>query len=160
MKHHIRLEVNGEMCVLEVESRRLLIEVLRDDLGLTGAKAACETNNCGACTVLMDGRSVHACCVLAVQADGKRITTIEGLGCPGALHPVQQAFLDHLGYQCGFCTPGMIMSSTALLDENADPTADEVRHYLTGNICRCTGYAKIVESVLAAARGMHTGGAR
>lgn len=160
MKHHIQLEVNGREHALEVESRRLLIEVLRDDLGLTGAKAACETNNCGACTVLMDGQSVHSCCVLAVQADGKRITTIEGLGRPEALHPVQQAFLDHLGYQCGFCTPGMVMSSAALLAENNDPTDEEVRHYLTGNICRCTGYAKIVESVLAAARRMQAGGAR
>lgn len=160
MKHHIQLEVNGREHALEVESRRLLIEVLRDDLGLTGAKAACETNNCGACTVLMDGQSVHSCCVLAVQADGKRITTIEGLGRPEALHLVQQAFLDHLGYQCGFCTPGMVMSSAALLAENNDPTDEEVRHYLTGNICRCTGYAKIVESVLAAARRMQAGGAR
>jgi len=134
-----------------VESRRRLIEVLRDDLHLTGTKTACEANVCGSCTVLLDGQSVHACTVLALQADGREVSTIESLLTGDELHPLQQAYLDHLGYQCGFCTPGMVMASLALLNENPDPTPEQVRLGLTGNICRCTGYLKIVESVLAAA---------
>lgn len=154
MKHSITLEVNGRRHRLEVEPRRLLVEVIRDDLGLTGTKRGCESNICGSCTVLLEGHSVHACCVLAVQAGGKRVTTVEGLAEGGTLHPVQKGFLDHLGFQCGFCTPGMILSSVALLSENPEPTPEEIRLGLTGNICRCTGYVKIVESVQAAAQGM------
>ena len=154
MRNQISLEINGRQHHLEVESRRLLVEVLRDDLGLTGTKRGCESNICGACTVLLDGRNVHSCCVLAVQADGKKVTTIEGLSRGNQLHPVQQGFLDKLGFQCGFCTPGMIMSSVALLDENANPTEAEIRYGLTGNICRCTGYVKIIESVQAAAEAL------
>lgn len=159
LKHAITLIVNGRPHHLDVESRRLLIEVIRDDLGLTGAKRACDSNVCGACTILLDGRSVHSCCVLAVQANGKRVTTIEGVGEGARLHPVQRAFLDHLGYQCGFCTPGMIMSSIALLGENPNPAPEEIKQGLTGNICRCTGYIKIVRSVQAAAEAMraHSG---
>ena len=154
MRNQISLEINGRQHHLEVESRRLLVEVLRDDLGLTGTKRGCESNICGACTVLLDGRNVHSCCVLAVQADGKKVTTIEGLSRGNQLHPVQQGFLDKLGFQCGFCTPGMIMSSVALLDENANATEAEIRYGLTGNICRCTGYVKIIESVQAAAEAL------
>jgi carbon-monoxide dehydrogenase small subunit len=150
-KHRIRLNVNGAWRELEVESRRLLVEVVRDDLGLTGTKRGCESNTCGSCTMLVDGISVHACTMLAVQADGAEVETIEGLMQGQELHPVQQGFLDHLGYQCGFCTPGMIMSSVALLRENPDPDEAEIRHGLTGNICRCTGYVKIIKSVQAAA---------
>jgi aerobic carbon-monoxide dehydrogenase small subunit len=154
MKNKITLEVNGREHQLEVESRRLLVEVIRDDLGLTGTKRGCESNICGSCTVMLDGQTVHACCVLAVQADGKKVTTIEGLSQGNELHPVQQGFLDHLGFQCGFCTPGMIMSAAALLDENPDPSEAEIRYGLTGNICRCTGYVKIIESVQAAAQAL------
>lgn len=154
MKHTIRLTVNGRERELEVESRRLLAEVLRDDLGLTGTKRGCETNACGACTALLDGRSVHTCSVLAVDADGRQVTTIEGIGGLKDLHPVQEAFLKHLGYQCGFCTPGMVMTTVAMLRETPHPTADEVRRGLTGNLCRCTGYVKIVESVMAAAQAV------
>lgn len=156
MKQLIRLEINGRSYQLEVESRRLLVEVIRDDLGLTGTKRGCESNICGACTVLLNGESVHSCCVLAVQAHGKNVMTIEGAGKDGKLHPVQQGFLDNLGYQCGFCTPGMIMSSIALLNENPNPTPEEIRLGLTGNICRCTGYVKIVQSIQAAAEAIRT----
>jgi carbon-monoxide dehydrogenase small subunit len=149
-KHTIHITVNGKFYELEVESRRRLVEILRDNLGLTGTKTACEANVCGSCTVLLDGKSVHSCTILAVQADGKEIRTIEGASEEKQLHPVQQAYLNHLGYQCGFCTPGMIMASIALLEENPNPSSEEVRLGLTGNICRCTGYVKIVESVLAA----------
>jgi carbon-monoxide dehydrogenase small subunit len=151
-KHEISITINGKLYQLVVESRRRLVEVLRDDLHLTGTKTACEANVCGSCTVLLDGKSVHSCTVLALQADGKEVRTIEGLSTDGELHPLQQAYLDHLGYQCGFCTPGMVMSSLALLNENPHPTPEQVRLGLTGNICRCTGYVKIVESVLAAAK--------
>jgi aerobic carbon-monoxide dehydrogenase small subunit len=154
MKHKITLHVNGEEHQLEVESRRLLSEALRDDLGLKGTKEGCETNICGSCTVHLDGESVHSCCVLAVHADGKQITTIEGLSSEGELHPVQKAFLDNLGFQCGFCTPGMIMNSVTLLHDIPQPSTDDVKRYLTGNICRCTGYVKIVKSVMAAAEKM------
>lgn len=156
MKQLITLEINGGSYQLEVESRRLLVEVIRDDLGLTGTKRGCESNICGACTVLLNGESVHSCCVLAIQAHGKSVTTIEGAGKDGKLHPVQQGFLDNLGYQCGFCTPGMIMSSIALLNENPNPTPEEIRLGLTGNICRCTGYVKIVQSIQAAAEAIRT----
>lgn len=150
----ITLSVNGITHKLEIEPQRLLVEVIRDDLGLMGAKRGCEANVCGACTVLLDGKSVHSCCVLAVQADGKRVTTIEGVEEDDKLHPVQQAYLDNLGYQCGYCTPGMVMSSIALLNENPNPTPEEIKYGLTGNVCRCTGYVKIVKSVQAAAEAM------
>lgn len=150
MDHKITLSVNGYKRELEVEARALLLDVLRDDLELTGSKPGCETNVCGSCTVLMDGDSVHACSVLAIHADGKAITTIEGLSHDNQLHPVQQAFLDNLGFQCGYCTPGMVLTSVALLEENASPSDDEIKSYLAGNICRCTGYKKIIKSVQAA----------
>lgn len=151
-KQPITLTINGQSHHLEVAPDRLLVELIRDELGLTGTKQGCESNMCGACTVLLDGQSVHSCTVLAVQADGKTITTIEGIGDQENLHPVQQAFLDNLGYQCGFCTPGMIMSSVGLLTENPDPTAEEIRLGLIGNLCRCTGYLKIIESVRQASK--------
>jgi carbon-monoxide dehydrogenase small subunit len=152
MKHTIKLVVNGKSHELEVESRRLLVEVLREELGLTGTKRGCESSTCGACTVLLDGRSVHACSILAVQANGKQVTTIEGIGSKNQLHPVQQAFLSHQGYQCGYCTPGMVMSAVALLDENPNPTDEEIQFGMAGNLCRCTGYVKIVRSVREAAK--------
>ncbi|MBN2624661.1 MAG: (2Fe-2S)-binding protein [Acidimicrobiales bacterium] len=159
----ITLSVNGEERTSEVEPRRLLVHHLRDDLGLTGTNVGCDTTSCGACTVLLDGESVKSCTVLAVQADGHDVTTIEGLaataagdgdgdGSAGApLHPMQQAFHAEHGLQCGFCTPGMVMAAVSLLDENPHPTEDEVRVGLEGNLCRCTGYHNIVRAVLAAA---------
>jgi carbon-monoxide dehydrogenase small subunit len=148
----VRLNVNGVESTLEVEPRLLLVHALRETLGLTGTHVGCDTSNCGACTVHLDGRAVKSCCVLAVQADGAEVTTIEGLGGDGALHPVQEAFWNDHGLQCGFCTPGMIMASSALLAENPNPTEAEVRHALDGNLCRCTGYHNIVKAVLDAAK--------
>jgi aerobic carbon-monoxide dehydrogenase small subunit len=153
----ITLSVNGEERSSDVEPRRLLVHFLRDDLGLTGTNVGCDTSSCGACTVLFDGESVKACTVLAVQADGHQITTIEGLaataatdGETGKLHPMQQAFHEQHGLQCGFCTPGMVMAAVSLLEENPRPTESDVRLGLEGNLCRCTGYHNIVRSVLAA----------
>ena len=160
MKHVIKLTVNGEPHEIEVESRRLLVDVLREDLGLTGTKRGCESSTCGACTVLLDGLNVHACSILAVQANGRRVTTIEGVGNRDQLHPVQQAFLENQGYQCGYCTPGMVMSAVALLNENPAPTAEDIQFGMAGNLCRCTGYVKIVQSVLAAAEAMAGSGPR
>jgi len=148
---NVRLSVNGVEHDLAVEPRLLLVHALRDRLGLTGTHVGCDTSNCGACTVHFNGESVKSCTVLAVQADGAEITTIEGLGTEDNLHPMQEAFWNNHGLQCGFCTPGMIMSATALLAENPDPTEAEVRHALEGNLCRCTGYHNIVKSVLDAA---------
>lgn len=156
-KHTIQLVINGQTHTLEVEPRRLLVEVLRDDLGLTGTKRGCESSICGACTVLLDGHSVHACSVLAVQANGKSVTTIEGLGRKDHLHPVQKAFYENQGYQCGFCTPGVVMSAVALLSDSPRPTPEEVQLGMAGNLCRCTGYVKIVRSVLAASEAMRQG---
>jgi carbon-monoxide dehydrogenase small subunit len=133
---------------------RTLLEVLREDLGLTGTKEGCGLGECGACTVLMDGRAINSCLVLAAEADGREITTIEGLADGDRLHPIQQAFVDHGGLQCGFCTPGMIMSAKALLDKNPHPTEEEIKQGITGNLCRCTGYTKIIESIKAAAEKM------
>ena len=158
----ITLSVNGEERSAEVEPRRLLVHHLRDDLGLTGTNVGCDTSSCGACTVLLDGESVKSCTVLAVQADGHEVTTIEGLAATAAagaadgnggapLHPMQQAFHEQHGLQCGFCTPGMVMAAVSLLEENPHPTEDDVRLGLEGNLCRCTGYHNIVRSVLAAA---------
>jgi carbon-monoxide dehydrogenase small subunit len=147
----VRLNVNGVEHHLSVEPRLLLVHALRDHLGLTGTHVGCDTSNCGACTVHMDGRAVKSCTVLAVQADGTAVTTIEGLGSEKQLHPLQEAFWNDHGLQCGYCTPGMIMVAAALLAENPNPTEDEVRHGLDGNLCRCTGYHNIVKAVLDAA---------
>ena len=155
----ISLSVDGEQVSEDVEPRMLLVQFLREKLGKTGTVIGCDTSNCGACTVHLDGRSVKSCNVLAVQADGGEVTTIEGLAHGDQLHPVQEAFRECHGLQCGFCTPGMIMQSIDLLNENPNPTEEEVRHGLEGNLCRCTGYHNIVKSVLYAAQGSTTGGA-
>lgn len=158
-KLQIRLAVNGEQHELLVAPNRTLAQVLRDDLGLTGAKQGCGEGECGACTVLLDGEPVSSCLVLAVQAEGHEITTIEGVADGNELHPVQQAFVEHGAVQCGFCTPGMVLSAKALLDRKRRPTEHEIRSALSGNLCRCTGYQKIVEAVRAAGRTM-TGSGR
>jgi len=150
----INLTVNNRPYRLSVLSWRTLLEVIREDLGLTGTKEGCGLGECGACTVLIDGRAVNSCLVLAAEADGKEITTVEGLADGDKLHPIQQAFVDHGGLQCGFCTPGMILSAKALLDENPTPTEEEIKQGIAGNLCRCTGYAKIIESIKAAAENM------
>ena len=147
----VRLNVNGTEHELDVEPRQLLVHALRDNLGLTGTHVGCDTSNCGACTVHMDGMAVKSCTVLAAQADDAEITTIEGLGTEDNLHPMQEAFWNNHGLQCGYCTPGMIMSASALLARNPNPTEQEVRLGLEGNLCRCTGYHNIVKSVLDAA---------
>ena len=147
----VRLTVNGNEHTLEVEPRLLLVHALRDQLGLTGTHVGCDTSNCGACTVHLNGEAVKSCTVLAAQADGEQITTIEGLGTEDNLHPMQEAFWNNHGLQCGYCTPGMIMAATALLELNPDPTEHDVRQALEGNLCRCTGYHNIVKSVLDAA---------
>ena len=147
----VALTVNGKRRELELEPRELLVYVLRERLGLTGTTVGCDTSSCGACTVLLDGESVKACTVLGVQADGREITTIEGLAQDGALHPVQQAFHDHHALQCGYCTPGMVMAAVSLLAEQPNPSEEEIRHALEGNLCRCTGYVNIVKAVQAAA---------
>jgi carbon-monoxide dehydrogenase small subunit len=148
---NVRLNVNGTEHALEVEPRLLLVHALREQLGLTGTHVGCDTSNCGACTVHLNGEPVKSCTVLAVQADGAEVTTIEGLGTEDNLHPMQEAFWNNHGLQCGYCTPGMIMSASALLARNANPTEAEVRQGLEGNLCRCTGYHNIVKSVLDAA---------
>jgi aerobic carbon-monoxide dehydrogenase small subunit len=148
----VRLDVNGVEHHLEVEPRLLLVHALRDHLGLTGTHVGCDTSNCGACTVHIDGRAVKSCTILAVQADGVSVTTIEGMGTEENLHPLQEAFWNDHGLQCGYCTPGMIMAAAAFLEENKNPTEDEVRHALEGNLCRCTGYHNIVKAVLDAAK--------
>jgi len=150
----IRLKVNGEAYELIVEPNETLLELIRDRLGLTGTKQSCDMEVCGACTVLLDGKPVSSCTTLAFEARDREITTIEGLASNGKLHPIQEAFLEKGGLQCGFCTPGMILTSKALLEENPDPTEEEIREYMHGNLCRCTGYYMIVESVLAAAEKM------
>ena len=154
MKQDITLKVNGYTYNLTIETHRTLVEVLRETLGLTGTKKSCAEGECGACTVLMDGRPAASCLVLAVAAQGKEITTIEGLAQGTNLHPLQEAFVKHMAIQCGYCTPGMVMAAKAFLDENADPTADEVRKAISGNLCRCTGYQQIVNAVMAAASAM------
>lgn len=156
MKQLMEFKVNGEHYEVAVKPNRTLLEVLREDLGLTGTKVGCNQGDCGSCTVLLDGKAVCSCLTLAVEAQGKEIITIEGLASNGQLHPIQQAFIDYFAVQCGYCTPGMIMSAKALLDENPDPTEDEVRHALQGNLCRCTGYVKIVEAILAVKARMKT----
>jgi aerobic carbon-monoxide dehydrogenase small subunit len=153
-KRSISVTVNGQTHEGEVEPRTLLVHYLRDTLGLTGTHIGCDTTSCGACTILMDGQAVKSCTVLAVQADGHDLTTIEGLARDGQLHPMQEAFWTNHGLQCGYCTPGMIMASVALLDRIPDPTIDEIRIGLEGNLCRCTGYQNIIKSVQAAAKEM------
>jgi aerobic carbon-monoxide dehydrogenase small subunit len=154
---HIFLTVNGARRELDVEPRRLLVQALREDLDLTGTHVGCDTSQCGACTVHVDGMAVKSCTMLAVQADGSSVTTIEGMAADGALHPLQNAFWEGHGLQCGFCTPGMIMTAADLLARNADPTDDEIRHAIEGNICRCTGYQNIVGAIRAAAVAMREG---
>lgn len=149
----IEVEINGERHEREVDARRLLVHLIRDDLDLTGTHVGCDTGNCGACSVILDGELVKSCMVLAVQADGAKVETVEGLSADGELTHLQQAFSAHHGLQCGYCTPGMLMSATYLLRNNPEPTEHEIRQAIQGNICRCTGYANIVEAVQAAARG-------
>jgi carbon-monoxide dehydrogenase small subunit len=150
----VRSHINGEDVEFLCEPRQSLLEALRDVLGLTGSKEGCNNGNCGACNVIMNGVLVNSCLVLAVEADGGKVTTIEGIAGPEGLHPLQQAFLQEAALQCGICTPGFIVSAKALLDRNPDPTEDAVRHWLAGNLCRCTGYDKIVRAVLSAAAVM------
>ena len=152
-KNRVILQVNGEAYDLLTYPHRTLLEVLREDLHLTGAKESCGEGACGTCTVLLDGFPVRSCLFLAVEAEGREITTIEGLAAGGRLHPLQEAFVEHHAIQCGFCTPGMILTAKALLDAVPEPTEEEIRRALSGNICRCTGYAKIVDAVKAASAG-------
>ncbi len=149
--HAMRVTVNGTPHEAEVESRLLLVHLLRDVLRLTGTHIGCDTTHCGACTVLLDGEPVKSCTVLAVQADGAEITTVEGLEQDGQLHPIQEGFWEEHGLQCGYCTPGMMMTGYALLKRNPTPTEDEIRHAISGNLCRCTGYVNIVKSIQYAA---------
>jgi aerobic carbon-monoxide dehydrogenase small subunit len=157
--HAITVNVNGSDRSAEVEPRLLLVHFLRETVGLTGTHVGCDTTSCGACTVLLDGTPVKSCTVFAVQANGRDVTTVEGLAPAGGLHPLQQGFKEEHGLQCGFCTPGMMLTASALLAENPDPSEEEIRWALSGNICRCTGYQNIVKSVLWAARSMAEGGA-
>ena len=150
----IKLTVNGTLYELRVQPWDALVEVIRDKLGLTGTKEGCGLGECGACTVIMNGKTVNSCLVLAAEADGKQVTTIEGLANDDKLHPIQEAFVEHGGLQCGFCTPGMIMSAKALLDGTPNPSEEEIRRGIAGNFCRCTGYTKIIESIKAAAKNM------
>jgi carbon-monoxide dehydrogenase small subunit len=147
----ITVTVNGQLHAGDVEPRQLLVHFLRDTLGLTGTHVGCDTSNCGACTVHLDGDAVKSCTVLAVQADGAEVTTIEGMGSEGNLHPMQEAFWEHHGLQCGYCTPGMIMAAADLIAKNPSPSEEEVREALAGNLCRCTGYHNIVKAVMSAA---------
>jgi carbon-monoxide dehydrogenase small subunit len=154
MKTLIQLTVNGELVEAAVDANRTLVQFLREDLELTGTKHGCGLGDCGACTVLLDGKPVNSCVVLAVQANGRSVLTIEGLAENGKLHPIQQAFVDKGAIQCGFCTPGMILSAKALLDTNTKPTEIEIRTAISGNLCRCTGYQKIVQAIQTAAEEM------
>jgi aerobic carbon-monoxide dehydrogenase small subunit len=154
MKKSVRINVNGETRESEVEPRLLLVHYLRDVLGLTGTHVGCETSLCGACTVMVDGRAVKSCTMFAVQADASDVTTIEGLASDGELHPVQQGFWERHGLQCGYCTPGMILAAAQLLERNPNPTREEIRHGLEGNLCRCTGYQHIVEAVEYASKAV------
>jgi aerobic-type carbon monoxide dehydrogenase small subunit (CoxS/CutS family) len=156
----IRLTINGQPFAGTVSPRMLLSDFLRDDVGLTGVRVCCEQGICGACTILVDGKTARACLLLAVQADGADILTVEGLAQPGTLHPIQQAFWDNHGLQCGYCTPGMLITAYELLTRNPDPSEAEVRQAIAGNLCRCTGYVHIVQSILAAAQAVRPGGAR
>ncbi len=157
MKVPVNVTVNGTPHVAEIEPRTLLVYFLRDTLGLTGTHIGCQTGQCGACTVLLDGEAVKSCMVLALQVEGREVTSIEGLAPAGTLHPVQQAFWEEHGLQCGYCTPGMVLAAHALLQENPDPDEAAVRHALEGNLCRCTGYQNVVTSVRAAAAKLAAG---
>lgn len=150
----LSLTVNGSEAEISVEPHELLLDVVRDRLGLTGAKRSCDVQVCGACTLLLDGRPVSACTLPAFEANGRKVLTIEGLADNGKLHPLQEAFIEKGGFQCGFCTPGMILTAKALLDKNPNPTEEDIVHFMHGNICRCTGYKKIIESIQTAARKM------
>jgi carbon-monoxide dehydrogenase small subunit len=151
---HIHTVINGEEVEFLCEPRQSLLEVLRDTLGLTGSKEGCNNGNCGACNVILDGSLVNSCLVLAVEVEGRSVVTIEGIAGPKGLHPIQQKFLEHAALQCGFCTPGFIVAAKALLDHNPNPSEEEVRYWLSGNLCRCTGYDKIVRAVLDTAQVM------
>ncbi len=146
-ENRLRMKVNGQAVDLQVDPTWTLLRVLREKLGLTGTKKGCEQGDCGACTILMDGEAVNACLVMALQAEGKEIETIEGLGTPDRLHPLQQSFIQYGAVQCGFCTPGMLMSAVALLRKNPNPSAEEIKRGISGNLCRCTGYVKIVQAI-------------
>ncbi|HSR33261.1 MAG TPA: (2Fe-2S)-binding protein [Anaerolineae bacterium] len=150
----LELTVNGVAYRVEVKATATLLDVLRDKLSITSPKVGCDTGDCGSCSVILDGKLVKSCLVSALAAQGGQVLTVEGLGKPGALHPLQKAFHEQYAAQCGFCTPGMILAAKALLDENPNPTREEVKHYLSGNLCRCTGYVKIVDAVMAAAEEM------
>ncbi len=156
--HHIKVTVNGTVQEADVESRLLLVHFLRETLNMTGTHIGCDTTSCGACTVILNGKAVKSCTVFAVQADGGEVMTVEGLAQNGNLHPIQEGFTQNHGLQCGFCTPGMMMSSVALLAENPNPTEDEIRWGISGNLCRCTGYMNIVKSVQYAAQKMQAKG--
>ncbi|NHV97507.1 MAG: (2Fe-2S)-binding protein [Thaumarchaeota archaeon] len=159
MKQRIKLFVNGDVYEVYTEPNRTLLDVLREDLELTGTKRGCDSGECGACTVLLNGKPVNSCLVLAPEVDGQEVVTIEGISKPGSpLHPVQEAFIEKWAIQCGFCTPGMIISAKALLDRNPDPSEEEIKQALAGNLCRCTGYVKIIEAVKAAAEKMRRSG--
>ncbi len=153
----VSVTVNGTSYAREVEPRDLLVYFLREELGLTGTHVGCDTSQCGACTILLDGRPVKSCTIFAVTADGHQLKTVEGLATDGQLHPLQQAFWDEHGLQCGFCTPGFLMTAAALLESNSRPTEDEIRKGIEGNLCRCTGYANIVRAVQVASQAMQTG---
>ena len=152
----VTLTVNGKSYIRDVEPRMLLVDFLRDELGLTGTNVGCDTSQCGACTIHLDGQAIKACTALAVQVEGSEVTTIEGLAEKGALHPLQQAFWDQHGLQCGFCTPGMIMAAVKIVADNGTISSEEIRHGLEGNICRCTGYQNIVKAVESAHAAMHS----
>ncbi len=153
-KHHVSAVINGEPTEFLCETQQTLLDVLRDEIGLTGSKEGCASGDCGACSVIMDGRLVCSCLVLGCEADATEITTIEGIAQGDHLHPVQQKFLEHAALQCGFCTPGLIVATKALLDENPNPTEEEARYWLAGNLCRCTGYDKVIRAVMDAAEVM------
>ena len=154
MDRLIKLEINGETYVFNVKPNTLLLDLIREEIGLTGTKRGCDTGECGACTVILEGEAVNSCLVLAVEADGKKITTIEGLAKEANLHPLQEAFIKEGAIQCGFCTPGMILSAKALLDKNPNPTELEIKKAIAGNLCRCTGYTKIIKAILSASKKM------
>ncbi|MEX2453865.1 MAG: (2Fe-2S)-binding protein [Rhodospirillaceae bacterium] len=155
-RHHINATINGDETDFLCETSQTLLDVLRDELQMTGTKEGCATGDCGACSVIVDGRLVCSCLVLGVEADGKSIETIEGMADGDTLHPLQQKFIDHIALQCGICTPGLLMASEALLRENPDPTEEQIRYWLAGNLCRCTGYHKVVEAVQDAARELRS----
>jgi len=158
MKKELRLAVNGQPYELYVKPKTLLVEVLRDQLGFTGTKRGCNSSACGACTVIFNGMAVKSCSILALQADGGEVLTVEGLASGAELHPLQKAFLDHGAFQCGFCTPGMLMSAKTLLDENPKPTKEQIREGIDGNICRCTGYNSVIRAVTAVVKGEYKEG--